>query len=61
MNKYYYHVIEDSGYDRIGSHGYYTNLEEAEKEVARLSEYFPNYNFYVFQSNSKKEPEIVTI
>lgn len=59
--KIYYHVIEDSGYGNIGSHGYYTKLEEAQKEVDRLQSYFCDASFYVFQSNSKREPEIVTI
>jgi hypothetical protein len=59
--KTYYHVIEDCGNGNIGSQGYYTTLTEAEAEVSRLSDYFPRHNFYVFPSNSKKEPVIVTI
>jgi hypothetical protein len=59
--KTYYHVIEDCGSGNIGSQGYYTTLAEAEAEVSRLSDYFPRHHFYVFPSNSKKEPVIVTI
>jgi hypothetical protein len=59
--KTYYHVIEDCGNGNIGSQGYYTTLTEAEAEVSRLSDYFPRHHFYVFPSNSKKEPVIVTI
>lgn len=61
MKKVYYHVIEDGGYGRIGSHGYYTTLTEAEAEVKRLSGYFPNCYFYVYTSSSKREPEFITV
>jgi hypothetical protein len=57
----YYHVIEDAGYGRIGSHGYYETAEEAQKEADRLAEFFPRLNFYVHSSPSKREPEFVTI
>jgi hypothetical protein len=59
--KTYYHVIEDCGSGDIGSQGYYTTLAEAEAEVSRLSDYFPRHHFYVFPSNSKKEPEFITL
>jgi hypothetical protein len=59
--KTYYHVIEDCGSGDIGSQGYYTTLTEAEAEVSRLSDYFPRHHFYVFPSNSKKEPEFITL
>jgi hypothetical protein len=57
----YYHVIEDCGSGDIGSQGYYATLTEAEAEVSRLSDYFPRHHFYVFPSNSKKEPEFITL
>jgi hypothetical protein len=57
----YYHVIEDSSYGNIGSHGYFKTEQEAKKEVERLQSYFPNYFFYVYSSNSKKEPEFITV
>jgi hypothetical protein len=59
--KTYYHVIEDCGRGDIGSHGYYTTLAEAEAEVSRLSDYFPRHYFYVYASNSKREPEFITL
>lgn len=59
--KIYYHVIEEGHYGNIGSHGYYETLEEAKKRVGELQEMFPRLFFYVFQSASKREPEIVTI
>jgi len=59
--KTYYHVIEDAGYGNIACRGYYTKLEEAQKEVSRLESYFEDISFYVFPSTSKKEPEFVTL
>lgn len=59
--KFYYHVIEDCGYDNIGTHGYYKSKEEAEKQAARLQDFFPNHFFYVFSSASKREPEFITL
>ena len=59
--KVYYHLIEESGYGKIGSHGYYSNRDEAEREMARLKDFFPNQTFWIYQSNSKREPEICTI
>ena len=57
----FYHVIEDCGYNNLGTHGYYKSQEEAEKEAARLQNFFPENHFYVYPSPSKKEPEFVTI
>ena len=57
----YYHVIEENTHDRIASRGYYTQRADAEKEVDRLSLLFPSLHFYVYETNSKKEPTIVTI
>lgn len=57
----YYHVIEDSSYGNIGSHGYFKTEAEAKKQVERLQDFFPNSFFYVYSSNSKKEPEFITV
>ncbi len=57
----YYHVIEDGGYGNIASHGCYETAEEAQKEVDRLADFFPDVYFYVHYSNSPNEPEFVTI
>lgn len=57
----YYHVIEDGGYGNVGSHGCYRRLSDAEKEVQRLSYFFPKSYFYVYESLSKREPVICTI
>lgn len=59
--KTYYHILEDDGHGGIGSHGFRETLAEAETEVQRLSNFFPDLYFYVLPSNSKREPEIVTI
>jgi hypothetical protein len=39
--KSYYHVLEDGTQGDIGHQGVYTTLEEAQKEVARLSDLWP--------------------
>jgi len=57
----YYHVLEYGSYGNIGWQGCYDTKEEAEKEANRLQGFFPNQTFEVWMSNSKKEPEIVTI
>lgn len=57
----YYHVIEDAGYGNIGSHGWYETAEEAQKEVDRRADLWPDLYFYVHVSNSPNEPEFVTI
>jgi hypothetical protein len=59
--KYYYHVIEEGHYNDIGSHGYYDTIEEAKVEADRLADFFPELNFYVYPSNSNREPEFCTI
>ena len=59
--KTYYHVIEESEYNNIAWRGYYTKLDEAEKEVERLKSYFEDINFYIFMSTTKKEPEFTTM
>jgi hypothetical protein len=60
-NRIYYHVIEEGSYGEIASHGYYTTLAEAQQESDRLSSFFVGLAFYVYQSPSKREPEICTI
>ena len=59
--KIYYHILEHCDYGKIGYHGYRENLKDAQEEVNRLSSYFPQYHFSIFQDNSKKEPPITTI
>jgi hypothetical protein len=57
----YYHIIEEGDYGRIATHGFKTKLSEAEKEVARLSDFFPELHFYVYPSISKHYPSIVNL
>jgi hypothetical protein len=59
--KIHYHVIEEGDYGKVASRGYYTQRADAEKEVDRLSLLFPGLHFYVYETNNKKEPTIVTI
>lgn len=59
--KTYYHVIENGGYGRIGWHGYYDSLQDAKNRVDELSEMFTRPEFYVEATNSKKEPNFITI
>ena len=53
--KTYYHVIEEG--ENIGTHGFFANQDEAQKEANRLQDFFPKLYFYVYSSNSKKEPQ----
>lgn len=57
--KTYYHVIEEN-HDLIGWQGVYTTLAEAEAEVTRLQNFFPNLFFYVHADASKREPNFIT-
>jgi len=59
--KIYYHVIENGGYGRIGHQGCYNTIKEAEERVASLSDFFPHCEFYIETTNSKKEPNFITI
>jgi hypothetical protein len=59
--KMYYHVLEYGDYGNIGYQGVYDTLNEAEKEAARLKDYFPKMDFQIFPSNSMKEPPITTM
>jgi hypothetical protein len=59
--KFYFHVIEDANYGNIAHRGYYKTEEEAQKEVDRLSDFFPEISFYVFPDTSKKEPYFITL
>jgi len=56
----YYHVIEEN-HHLIGWQGVYTTLAEAEAEVARLQDFFPNLFFYVHADVSKREPNFITV
>jgi len=61
VKKMYYHIIEYGDYGNIGYQGYYETKEEAQKQVDKLSDYFPNQTFQIFVDNSKKEPPITTM
>lgn len=60
MKKIYYHILEYGDYGNIGYQGYYLTIEEAQKEVNRLSSYFPDSSYQIWQDTSKKEPQITT-
>jgi hypothetical protein len=59
--KTYFHVIEQGNYGNIASHGFHTKLEDAQREVNRLQDFFPDLHFYVFPDSSKKEPNFCTM
>lgn len=61
MKRTFYHIIEDCGYGRIGSQGYYLTQEQAEKEAQRLQGYFTQHFFYIYPSTSAREPEFITL
>ena len=61
VGKMYYHIIEYGQYDNIGYQGYYDTIEEAQKQVEKLSNYFPNQTFEIFADKSRKEPPITTM
>jgi hypothetical protein len=54
----YYHVIE-SFRGLVGWHGCYDTLQEAEQEAKRLSDFFPNCEFYVDVLPTSKEPNYI--
>ena len=66
--KSYYHVLEGKStwclnygtQGDIGYKGVYRTLKEAKKEIARLSDFWPEIYFWVFPSNTTKKPVIVT-
>jgi len=60
-SKMYYHILEYGDYGNIGYQGFYDTIEEAEKEALRLKDFFPQMDFQIFPSNSRKEPEITTM
>jgi len=57
----YYHILEYGNYGNVGHQGYYLTLEEAKDRVKTLEDYFPNSNFQIESSNSKREPVNVTV
>ena len=61
VGKMYYHILEYGDYGNIGYQGYYDTLEEAQKQVKKLSDYFPNQTFEIFADKSRKEPPITTM
>jgi hypothetical protein len=58
--KVYFHIIEESNYLKAW-HGYYLTLEEAQKKKEKLTSFFPNLDFWIFQDGSKKEPNFINI
>jgi len=61
VGKMYYHILEYGDYGNIGYQGYYDTLEEAQKQVKKLSDFFPNQTFQIFADKSRKEPPITTM
>jgi hypothetical protein len=61
MKKLYYHVLEYGDYGMVGYQGMYKKLSEAEAEVKRLSDFFPDSTFEIFVDTSTKQPPIVTV
>ncbi len=61
MKRVYYHILEYGDYGNIGHQGYYLTLEEAQKRVATLEDFFPNSHFQIETSSSKREPNTTTI
>ena len=61
VGKMYYHILEYGDYGNIGYQGYYDTIEEAQKQVEKLSDYFPNQTFQIFADKSRKEPPITTM
>lgn len=60
MKKTYYHIIEQWG-NEYGHQGFYLSLEDAKKRASELQEMFPKAFFYVEASNSKREPNFITL
>ena len=58
--KTYYHIIEQVG-NELGHQGFYLSLEDAEKRKSELQDMFPKSFFYVEASNSKREPNNITL
>ena len=52
VKKMYHHILEYGDYDNIGYQGYYDTIEEAQKRVNELSDYFPNQTFVIFSDVS---------
>jgi hypothetical protein len=59
--KIFFHVIEDSGYGRIGWHECFEDQAEARKLCNSLSEMFPQYQFYIEALDNEKEPNFITV
>lgn len=57
----FFHVIENSGYGRIGWQGCFETQPEAQKRVDSLQDMFPNCEFYIEATNSNKEPNFITV
>ena len=59
--KTYYHVLEYGNYGKIAWQGVYNTQQEAEKQAARLKNFFPKITFEVYADTSKKEPPFTTV
>jgi len=59
--KTYYHVLEHGLIGEIGYQNYFNTIEEAEKEVERLTSLWPDLYFTIYPSNTSEEPPIVNI
>jgi len=60
MSKTYYFIIEDCA-EGTGSHGYRNSHDDAEKEVRRMEDLFPESSWYVHPNDDKNEPVFVTL
>lgn len=57
----YFHLVEYDNYGEMEYHGYYDNLKDAERELRRLSRYFPKAEFEIIPTDSPDEPDIRTL
>lgn len=57
----YYHILEHGEYGNIGHQGYFESEDQANKQIEKLSDFFPDLYFTIWPSLSKNEPEIVTV
>lgn len=61
MKKIYYHLLEIGNYNKIAHINYYTTKNEAGIELKKRKNFYPDLEFIIYQSNSKKEPNNVNI
>jgi hypothetical protein len=58
--KTYYYVIEKCLEDNC-HHGYYMTLEKAQKKSDELQDIFGALDFYVYHSDTRREPVFLTM